>query len=201
VKNGARKTRNHATLREFAEALGVPLTTLSGWTKHPLWKWDRKAPWPAAAVPDVLRWAADTLEKGRPARDPDKITKTQELRDEKLRQEIRKLRANAEQAETALARERGALLDAADVEREWASIGVVVRNAIENLPSQVLPLALTHGMPQEASGRFQAQVEELVSGVLRHLSGDPGSEDDEAGEDAVLPEPVPAGAVEPERVG
>lgn len=165
-----RKPRNHATLKAFAAALDVPLSTLSGWTKHPLWPWDRKAPWPAALVPNVLRWAADTMEKGRPARDPAKLTKTQELRDEKLRQEIRKLRAHADQAETALAKERGGLHEADPCEEEAARRGVLIRNAMQNVPTQGVSLALSHGMPHEAAPAFQKQLEELVNGSLRYLA-------------------------------
>lgn len=187
---GSGKTGHYKTLVEFAAALDVPRATLSRWIQRSDWRFSKRAPWPKKIVPDVLRWAADTLEKGRPATDPAKLKTTQQLRDEKLREEIRKLRANADQAETALARERGELLLASDVEREWVSVGVVVRNALENLPSQAVPLALTHGMPHEVAGKFQAQIEELVAGILRHLSRDGESEESPAKE--VLLQPLPA---------
>lgn len=132
----------------------------------------------------MLRWAADKLERtgqtskaGRPTiTDPDS---ERSLRRQKLEQEVRKLRAQADQAETALAKERGRLLDASAVAQEWSSVGVVVRNSLENLPSQIVPLALTHGIPHEVADQFRGQIEGLLSGVLRHL-GTNGSENVEA---------------------
>ena len=175
MKNSARKTRKakaFGSLREFSEALGVPLTTAAGWTKHATWQWNRKSPWLAEIVPAVLRWAADSLEKGRPA-DASKATKpgsTQQLRDEKLRQEIRKLRANADQAETALAKERGALHDADACEEEAVRRATLIRNAMQNLSPQVVSLALSHGLPHEAAPQFQKQTEEIVNASLRYLA-------------------------------
>jgi hypothetical protein len=170
VAKPARKPRSYRTLKEFAAALDRPLTTVAGWVKHQAWRWGRKAPWAAEIVPDVLRWAADELEKGRPAKDPATLTKTQQLRDEKLRQEIRKLRANADQAETALARERGALHDAGDCAAAQNMKAALIRNSIESLDSQIVSLALSHGLPHEAAPIFQQQVKDLHATVLRFLS-------------------------------
>lgn len=170
MSKGARKTRKAqplATLKAFAEALNVPLTTAAGWTKHATWKWGKKAPWQPEIVPDVLRWAAESLEKGRPAKP---TGSTQQLRDEKLKQEIRKLRANADQAETALAKERSALHDADECEEEAARRATLIRNGTQNIAPQAVSLALSHGMPHEAAPQFQRQIEELVNGCLRHLS-------------------------------
>lgn len=192
MANGSGKSGTCKTLVEFSKALDVPKSSVSRWLRRIDWPFPRRAPWSKKIVPEVLRWAADTLEKGRPAKDASKATTTQQLRDEKLKQEIRKLRANADQAETALARERGELLLAADVEREWVSVGVVVRNALENLPSQAVPLALTHGMPHESAGKFQSQVEELIAGILRHLSRDSEPEESQVGTEEVLSRPLPA---------
>lgn len=177
MKKTFRKSRSYGTLREFAEALGkIPVTTLSSWIRNPKWKWNSKAPWNADIVPDVLRWAADDLETGRPRKDPAKVTKTQELRDEKLRQEIRKLRANADQAETALARERGQLHDADQCEEEAVRRATLIRNAMQNVPTQGVSLALSHGMPHEAAPQFQKQLEELVNGSLRYLASSPDAQ-------------------------
>jgi gas vesicle protein len=188
-----RSTRHLQTLRELADACGSKVPTVSGWIRKPWWKWSKRAPWSRSIVPEINRAAADALEENRGGRpsDPESAESTKELRDEKLRQEIRKLRANADQAETALSKERGALLLASDVEREWASVGVLVRNAVENLPSQIVPLALTHGMPHEAAATLQAQMEELISGVLRHLSKNEFEESEDRAE-AIPSEPVPA---------
>ena len=170
MAKGARKTRKPqqiTTLRAFGEALNVPLTTASGWTKHPTWKWSKKAPWSGEIVPDVLRWAAESLEKGRPSKPSGS---TQQLRDEKLKQEIRKLRANADQAETALAKERGALHDADECEEEATRRATLIRNGTQNIAPQAVSLALSHGMPHEAAPQFQKQLEALVNGCLRYLS-------------------------------
>jgi hypothetical protein len=170
MAKGARKSRKSpplGTLKEFSEALKSKLSTVSGWTKHPTWKWSKRAPWPSDIVPEVLRWAAESLEKGRPAKPSGS---TQQLRDEKLKQEIRKLRANADQAETALAKERGALHDADQCEEEATRRATLIRNGLQNVAPQSVSLALSHGMPHEAAPQFQKQIEELVNGCLRHLS-------------------------------
>lgn len=190
MRKGTHKPHICKTLKELSDLLDLKVPTLGGYVRRPDWPFNRKAPWSSQLKAKMLDWIADTMENGRPAKDPAKATSTQQLRDDKLRQEIRKLRANADQAETALARERGELLLASDVEREWVSVGVVVRNALENLPSQVVPLALTHGMPNESAGKFQAQVEELIAGVLRHLSSE--SEESEDRTEEVLSQPVPS---------
>ncbi len=93
------------------------------------------------------------------------------LRKDKLRKEIRKLHAQADAAETALARERGLLVDAAEVQQRWTAIAIVMRNAFQNLGAQLVPLALTHGMPHEAAAQFQEQTDGAVAGILRRLSG------------------------------
>jgi hypothetical protein len=203
VKKGARKSRPPAhlgTLAAFAAALDTPISTVSGWTKHALWKWPRKAPWPREIVPDVLRWAASELEKGRPAKDPTLLTGTQKLRDEKLRQEIRKLRANADQAETALAKERGALHDADECEVEAVRRANLYRNGAQNIPIQAVSIALAHGMPHEAAPAFQKQLEELVNGCLRYTAA-AGDAQPETGDDAGVAGAAAAGAVDALAVG
>lgn len=200
------KARQFRTLEELAEAVERDKGTISRWTKREDWPFARKAPWPASDKPKILRWVADTLEKettgGAGAKaDGGKPDEQKRLKLEKLKEEIRKLRAQADQAETALKRERGALMDAAEVESEWASIGVAVRNDFANLPSQLVPLALSHGMPHEAAATFQDQVQEAVNAILRRLSSDPQTEDSESGEDEVPAGDLPAGEVDAGRVG
>jgi hypothetical protein len=196
----ARKCRNYETLTEFATALKVPITTVSGWTRHPAWTWGKKAPWPAKIVPDVLRWAADALEKGRPAKDPADAESIQGLREQKLRQEIRKLRAHADQAETSLARERGDLHDAAACEEESVRRATLYRNGIQNIPSQIVSLALSNGLPHEAAPRFQGQIEELVNACLRFTAAS-GNPKPIAVDGESLPSTSAAGTVDPEPVG
>jgi hypothetical protein len=139
------------------------------------------------------------LERGRPAVKPGD-DRTVKLKFEKLQQEIRKLTASADQAETELARTRGKLLDADEVANQWSVIGIVIRNALENIPAQVVPLALSHGMPHDSAVKLHAQVEGLIQSALRHLS-DEGSRVDTPGSAIVLPQPLPAATLEPERVG
>lgn len=175
------------TLSEFAEALKSPTSTVSGWVKHAEWRWPRKAPWRADIVPEALRWAADTLERGRPSKSvqlPPGDGSVADLRKQKLQQEIRKLRAHADQAETALAKERGDLHDADACEEETIRRASLYRNAIQNVPVQTVSLALSHGMPHAAAPGFQKQIEELINGCLRYTASaaDPEPEigDDES---------------------
>jgi hypothetical protein len=105
------------------------------------------------------------------------------LKGQKLAAEVRKLVAQANHAETALAKERGRLLDADDVEVKWARVGAAIRNGFENLASELVGYALTHGMPQTSAPAFHQQIDAAVDRVLRKLSeGDDGeAEDDEGG--------------------
>jgi phage terminase Nu1 subunit (DNA packaging protein) len=156
--------------------------TVSRWMKREDWPFPRQFPLGRSLVPKILRWVADTLlarDLNRESDAPDDPKK--DLRQEKLRQEIRKLHAQADTAETALAKERGQLIDAGEVETQWARIGVIVRNAFQNVPAQLLPLALTNGMPHQAAPVFMEQTEQIITSILRHLSTSDPSEDDSAG--------------------
>jgi hypothetical protein len=174
---GAKGNSSPKPIRTLGELSGLVERdpgTVSRWTKRDDWPFAKKAPWSRGDVPKILRWVADTLERDtRPDRgegDDESADDTKALRKQKLREEVRKLRANADQAETALAKERGSLIDAGEVEQKWAATAVVVRNGFTNLASQLVPLALGHGMPAEAAAAFGQQVNEAVNGVLRHLS-------------------------------
>jgi hypothetical protein len=182
VRKSSRKSRNPkplGTLAEFAEAANTPLSTVSGWIRNAKWRWKKRAPWPADIVPEVLRWAAEELVRGRPegTAPVDGEDESKALRKQKLRNEVRKLLASAETAETALARVRGQLVDADEVEREWAGIGVLIRNAMQNIAPQLVPLALSHGMPNGAAAVFRQQIEDIITSIQRRLSSD-GPEDD-----------------------
>lgn len=171
-----RKAHKYATLTDFAAALKSPISTVSGWLRHDSWQWPKKGPWPHSLVPLVLNWAADTLESGRPSKektDPEGVETQKNLREQKLRQEIRKLRAHADQAETALARERGALHDAAECEDEAVRRAGLYRTSVQNIPPQLVSLALSHGMPHEAAAEFQQQIDQLVNGCLRFTATSP----------------------------
>ena len=167
--------KTYDSVRKLADRLELSHTAVNGYVKRNDWPFNRKGPWRESQVPEIQRWAADTLEK-RAGPDEESGDETKKLRKDKLREEVRKLRANADQAETALQRERGTLMEAAAVEREWAGVGVLVRNGFQNLAGQLVPLALTHGMPNEAAAAFGQQIDEAVAGILRHLSRD-GIED------------------------
>jgi hypothetical protein len=174
----ASKVKSIASLEALAVLVERDISTVSRWTKRPDWTFPRKAPWTPVMVPQILRWVADVLLPPTVDHGDGKGVagdELKELRKEKLRKEIRKLHAQADQAETQLARERGKLLDAASVEQEWASIGSVVRNDFQNLSSQLVPLALNHGMPNEAAAVFGQEVEAAVGGILKRLSGSSGS--------------------------
>ncbi len=172
MKKGVQQSRAIRTLAEFAAALKTPEATVRGWVRHDAWAFNRKSPWSRDIVPGVLNWAADTLERGRKPNDakPTAPGSSKDLRDEKLRQEIRKLRANADQAETALGVERGKLHDADQCEEEAVRRASLYRNAVQNVPMQVVSMALSAGLPHEAAPAFQKQVDELLNGCLRYTS-------------------------------
>jgi hypothetical protein len=120
----------------------------------------------------MLKWIVDYteakgIEGATGASDPE----TKKLRNDRMGLQIRRLQAQAEAAEMALQREAGKLMDAQAVEDEWARVGALIRNGFENLPSQLVPLALSHGMPQEASPHFSQQITEIVTAILARLAG------------------------------
>lgn len=172
------KGRRYTTKAELAVAVGVHPMQITRWARRADWNFPRNPPWPATIVGKIQRWAADTLEKKGPmsgARDESPETKA--LRGDKLAAEVRKLRAQADQSEDERDKHRGRLMLADEVEAEWTKAGNVVRNGFANLSSQLVPLALSHGMPQEAAGEFGRQIDESVNGILRILSRN-GSKDD-----------------------
>lgn len=192
------------TVTELATLVDRDKSNVSRWLKRPDWPFSRTGPWQRDEVPSILRWVAGTL-ISREMGDEDDESDGDELvalKKEKLRKEIRKLNAQADAAETALAKELGKLLDASEVERKWASIGSVVRNGFQNLASQIVPLALSHGMPSEAAPHFQDQVEAAVNAILRRLStNDSEDENHQGGREEVLSGDLSAGAVDAEPMG
>jgi hypothetical protein len=169
--------------RDLAKAADVSHTAVNRWVKHPEWPFSRKPPWKRSDLPAILRWAADIL---RPAAaDDGSSDEMKALRKEKLRQEIRKLMANANQAETSLAKERGYLHDADACEEEAVRRASLYRNAVQNLPAQVVSIALSNGMPHEAAPAFQKNVEQLVSACLKFTAAsmsESPTDDDEGGD-------------------
>lgn len=163
-----------ASARELAATVGRSHTAIQKWLKRDDFPFSRSGPWQADEVPALLRWAADNLKSGgqdEKGTFPRGGGVTKDLRDEKLRQEIRKLRAQADQAETELERERGKLHDADACEEEQVRAFSLVRTAMQNLPAQLVSQAISDGLPHAAAPGFQRKAEEMIKGCLRHLAG------------------------------
>lgn len=177
------KPQGIASVRQLAKAVDRTHTAVNRWVKDDRWPFARKAPWSKNDVPKILRWAADHLAKEGGPRPTEHSSTTATLRQQKLEQEIRKLRAHADQAETALAKERGDLHDADACEEEAVRRAALYRNGVQNIPMQVVSVALSQGLPHEAAPAFQKQIEELVNGCLRYTAA-AGDAQSEAGDDA-----------------
>ncbi len=208
AKKPAAEVEPIRTLDELAKIVGRNKGTVSRWLKRTDWTFGRW-PWPRRLVPDILRWAAAHLRDrsdvapageaaaeegggqaggdggdGSPAGARPAAGTIYELKQRKLAAEVRKLEAQADQAQTSMAKERGDLLDADDVEMRWARVGATIRSGFENLASEVVGHALTRGMPQASAVAFHRQVDAAVDRVLQKLSEDDDgdAEDDEDGE-------------------
>lgn len=162
----------------LATALGCKQPQVSGYIRRKDWPFG-KGPWKPSQVPVIQRWRADNLKQGAPEKPKPGDTRTSKLREEKLDAEVRKLRAQADEAETALARERGKLVPVEEVKAEWSRIGQRIRNELQNLAGSIVPDALTLGMPMTAAGEFQAKCEARILGVLRAMSDAGRAEEDE----------------------
>lgn len=167
-----------STLRELAGFVDRDVSTVSRWTKHEAWAFG-KPPWRPAQVPQILRWCAEHLRQAEaeqigPVRPGDVRA---ELKLRKLRGEVRKIEAQADTAETGLAKERGRLLAATEVEQTWSEIGATVRSGFESLASEIIPLALNAGLPHAAAPELQAGIEQAVNRILQTLSEQGNSQD------------------------
>ncbi len=149
-----------ASNRALGKLVDRSHVTIGEWVKRPDWPFGQ-APWQRSQVPDILRWAADNL-KDSPA-DP----LMAELRKEKLTEEIRKLQAQATQAETALARERANLHEREACEAEAIWRDGLYRKPTIGLPADLTRLAVAAGMPAETAEQFTATVTALVESALR----------------------------------
>lgn len=170
--NAARPARKRfESIRQLAIRLDISHTTVTSWVKRNDWPFNRRSPWKESQVAKIQRWAAETLQK-RVDATPDDAADAEgvaALRKQKLQQEIRKLFANADQAEAALAKERGGLLDANEVAVEWAAIRRMIGDGVEHLPAKFATLAVAHGLPVEAEAQFREEAAEAFHRVLNHL--------------------------------
>jgi hypothetical protein len=92
------------------------------------------------------------------------------LRLERLKQEVRRLNAQATFAEAELSRIRSALHDHDACDAEWWSARQRVADALHPLASQVVAVAVTHGLPREAATTLRQQAGELIERVLLILA-------------------------------
>ncbi len=177
------QNRPITTQSELAKALGCKQPQVSGYIRRPDWKFG-KGPWKRAQIPVIQRWRADNLKPGAPEKPkPENAGRVSALRESKLDAEVRKLNAQADEAETQLQRERKKLVPIAEVVQEWERIGQRVRNDLQNFASSIVPDALTLGMPMQAAAEFQAKVQAKITAVLRVMS-DAGRREADAIEEA-----------------
>lgn len=119
----------------------------------------------------MLRWVADELDQKAGADDQDDPDETKTLRKEKLRQEVRKLRAQAEAAEVALARERGDLMTLDDARAVFAPTLAMQKAAWADLPKSMAPRLQGLSAPEqeaalsEYSEFQQRRIAEAVAGL------------------------------------
>ena len=182
------------TAAELANLVGRNRAQVGRWVARPDWTFG-KAPWSRAKVPEILRWAAGHLRDRSDVKPvgaaPDaKAAKPKpsggggsdlvSLKEKKLAAEVRKLEAQAGTAETVLARERGRLMDAADVESRWVRLTTAVRNGFAAVPAELVDMAITAGLPRGGAQALTRQFDLAVGRVLSKLSGE---NDGDAGDD------------------
>jgi phage terminase Nu1 subunit (DNA packaging protein) len=161
----AKKPKTLGTLHELAGALGIPTSTVGRWVRHDDWKWARRGPWDSRIVREVLAWAEERLQRGR----PEGTLRNSELRREKLIEEIRRTRAMADTEEISLTKYRGGLVDAGEVARGWAEVKTIITGIAEGIPAQIAPMAMACGMPTENEAKFLEGMKRNIAHVLAHL--------------------------------
>jgi hypothetical protein len=170
---------------ELAELLGRDPSQVSRYLRDPRWPFPKRGPWHRKIVPDMLRWVADELDQKvaavGPEDDPDE-TKT--LRKEKLRQEVRKLRAQADAAEVSLARERGDLMTLDDAKAVFGPVVAMQRAAWADLEKSMPPRLQGLDAPEqgavlrEYSELQQRRIADAVAGL--DLGREPAAQADQA---------------------
>jgi hypothetical protein len=146
------------TASGLAKAVGKSGATISRWRSHAEWSFPGP-PWHAHQVPEMLRWAAEHLrESERDSGDPETVR----LRRQRLKQQIKKLAAEADRVELEIAQTRGELLPAAKVQANSLAQIQAVREAMAQA-GRTLALRLV-GVTDPA------QVERIVEAELRRVA-------------------------------
>ena len=172
------KPARNQTPTEIAETLGVAEKTVRRWCalkSKPCPNTRRLNGSLSLNAAEVAAWMKANGVTGAPGR-PD--GGSPEARVQKTRQ----ISAMADYWELRTKQLAGGLMDAAAVEQEFAALAALVRNSFANLASQLVPMALAHGLPHEAASTFQDQAEAAIAGILRRLSktDDAGDSDDDS---------------------
>lgn len=173
-------SRRKRTPREVAEIVGgdgVDEKTIRRWcgrAKSPC-PHDRDARGQVkldeAEVVAWMRASGLTGEPGRPAAKSSRNIKAAQLRKEN---------ALADRYEIMNDRERGLLVESAEVEREWANVANVVRAGFQSIGSSVVPIALGLGLPQSAAPELQEKVDGIAADILLQLHRKGGGPADDA---------------------
>jgi phage terminase Nu1 subunit (DNA packaging protein) len=162
----------YTTQSAFAKALDIHPGTLSRLLRQDGFPVRNAPPWTADDVATVQRWRLEELQENRAALaaeadEGEGEESSKALKRRKLTQDIRKVSAQADAAELVVARERGAVLDAADVERTWA--GEVERYKADLLQ---LPTALAIKCAGHSEPDIQRTIEAAVKDLCRKWQGD-----------------------------
>jgi phage terminase Nu1 subunit (DNA packaging protein) len=127
---------------------------------------------------EVNKWIRDTGRRTTPGRPPEpKSDATVEQEQDKDYWLARKYRIQC-------LREEGKLIDAGEVQRQWASVAAVTRNRLEMIPAQTAP---------QCEGRTAVEIQAIFEQRIREaLTSLSAAGADEVEESMVLSEPGPA---------
>lgn len=198
------------TVTALAASIGRSKQAVSKWTKREDWPFSRKPPWDRSALPKIRHWAQYNLKQDgtpAPASEPlDSLeTPAPTDRQDERAAKLKVLDERGRILELQRKREEGQLLAVEDVRNEWSSICALIRTGIQNLTPQLLPMALSLGMPRDAAGDFRERCDALINSTLRLLSRDadkpdsPSVDPDDA--TAGIDASGPAGGVDADRLG
>ncbi len=123
---------------ELARRVGVHRSQVTRWIADPRWAFG-SAPWSADVVAKVVRWRADNLESDIESDDEGGDADLLELKKTRLREDIRRLRAAADQSEMALTRERKELLPTDEVAACIAEVLHMVKTRLLGMSSHLSP--------------------------------------------------------------